>query len=346
MWARIFIVSVFSFLAQLSAQQPKGADLYKSGDYLQAASVLESELKSSERNAETRYWLGYTYLALLARDKAIEQFEAYLKESPSDEDVLYALARTYAQLAEMSLQQIFRLDPNSARAYQMRGIRFELESSWLEAVDQYAKAAQIDPKLPGVYASIGRIREKELKDHKGAASAYAEELRRFPVSREANEFFARTAAKPEPAKILSSCYQQDGDTCPAPSEADSVSWITFLLAQNRPAEALPILLRWRAKSPSNTDAYYLLGESFTDLKVKTIRRLKDANPKSFRLHQLLAESFSSTHRKADAIREYRQELVSHRWQLTSSFGSKVTSRISGVSLISMDVNQHPSPAAS
>ena len=205
---------------------------------------------------------------------------------------------------------------------------------------------QIDPKLPGIYASIGRIREKELKDHQGAASAYAEELRRFPVSREANEFFARTASKPEPAKILSSCYQQDGDTCPAPSEADSVSWITFLLAQNRPAEALPILLRWRAKSPSNTDAYYLLGESFTDLKVKTIRRLKDANPKSFRLHQLLAESFSSTHRKADAIREYRQELVSHRWQLTSSFGSKVTSRISGVSLISMDVNQHPSPAAS
>ena len=67
---------MISFLAQLSAQQPKGAELYKSGDYLQAASVLESELKSSERNGETRYSLGYTYLALSARDKAIEQFEA------------------------------------------------------------------------------------------------------------------------------------------------------------------------------------------------------------------------------------------------------------------------------
>jgi hypothetical protein len=53
------------------------------------------------------------------------------------------------------------------------------------------------PKLTGVYSSKGRIRKKQLKDPKGAASAYAGELPRFPVSREANEFFARTAAKPE-----------------------------------------------------------------------------------------------------------------------------------------------------
>jgi tetratricopeptide (TPR) repeat protein len=309
MRSRILAIGLFPVLAGFSAQPPNGADLYRSGDYRQAAAVLEKELKSDQRTSETRFWLGYTYLALSARDKAVEQFEAYLKEKPSDEDVLYALARTYAQLAEMSLQQIFRLNPDSARAYQMRGIRFELESSWLEAIEQYAKAAKLDPNLPGIYASIGRIQEKELKSREAASSAYAEELRRFPVSREANEFFARTAGKPEAVKILNSCYPEARVTCPAPAQSNALQWITFLLAQNRPAEALPVLLQWRARSPSDTDAYYLLGETFTDLKVGTIRRLKSANSQSFRLHQLLAESYASTHRKADAIREYREALA-------------------------------------
>jgi predicted Zn-dependent protease len=36
--------------------------------------------------------------------------------------------------------------------------------------------------------------------------------------------------------------------------------------------------------------------------------LKAVNPESFRLHHLLAESYASTHRKAEAIREYREVL--------------------------------------
>ena len=110
---------MISFLAQLSAQQPKGAELYKSGDYLQAASVLESELKSSEGNAERgTHWatpISRCQHAIMPSN-SLRHFSFYLKERPSDEDVLYAFARTDAQLAEMSLQRIFRLDPNSARA--------------------------------------------------------------------------------------------------------------------------------------------------------------------------------------------------------------------------------------
>jgi tetratricopeptide (TPR) repeat protein len=81
-----------------------------------------------------------------------------------------------------------------------------------------------------------------------------------------------------------------------------------LLSRGEPDKALPDLLDWRGREPRNTDVYYLLGEAFTDLKVRTIQRLKQARPKSFRLHQLLAESYASTHRKADAIQEYRRAI--------------------------------------
>jgi tetratricopeptide (TPR) repeat protein len=287
------------------AQQRSGSDLYNSGQYAEAVEVLEAELRSGAATVETRFWLGYAYLALRARDKAAEQFQAYLKERPRDEDVLYALARTYAQLAEMSLQQIFRLDPRSARAYQMRGIRFELEKSWTEALEQYQLAAKLDPSLPQLHASIGRIHRQELKDAEAARVAYAQEVKRFPASREANEFLASHSGKIGASTILAACYPRAKPTCPAPRQDEPVQYITFLLAQDRPAEALEILLPWRGKEPSNTDVYYLLGEAFTDLKVKTIRQLKAANQNSFRLHHLLAESYASTHQKAEAIKEYR-----------------------------------------
>ena len=308
MWFRGSLILALVSCSAYSAQQGRGARLYQAGDYAQAAEVLEAELRSGAADDQTRFWLGYTYLALRARDKAVEQFEAYLIDQPRDEDVLYALARTYAQLAEMSLQEIFRLDSRSSRAYQMRGIRFELEKSWMEALDQYAVAAKLDPSLPQIYASIGRIYKQELNNAGAAATAYLKELERFPANRDANEFFAKTLGKAEASRIVTSCYPRATAKCPVPSRKDRVRYVTFLLAQERPSEALQILLPWRAEGSANPDVYYLLGEAFTDLKVRTIRRLKSANPKSPRLHQLLAESYASTHQKAEALVEYREVL--------------------------------------
>ena len=48
------------------------------------------------------------------------------------------------------------------------------------------------------------------------------------------------------------------------------------------------------------------GEAFTDLKVQSIRRLKESNPRSYRLHQILAEDYASVHDRAQAIAEHRQ----------------------------------------
>ncbi len=268
--------------------------------------LLEGEIAGGTAQPETHFWLGYTYLALGAKDRAIAPFEQYLKSKPDDEDVFYALARTYAQLAEMSLQQIFQLDSTSARSYQMRGIRFELESSWLEAIVQYRRASKLDVAMPGVFSAIGRIYNKELRKPQAARQAYRMELARFPLSREANEFFAEL--QPKARAIIRTCYSDDASRCQLqmPSRQDHKA--EYLLARHDPDEALPGLIAWRAREPQSVGVYYYLGEAFTDLKVRTIRRLKEARPQSFRLHQLLAESYASTHKKAEAIQEYRRAI--------------------------------------
>jgi predicted Zn-dependent protease len=305
----IFSLVLLVFSLTLVAQEPSGADLYKAGEFERARAVLEAQNANGRATAETHFWLGYTYLALSARDQAIAEFEQYLESKPDDEDVLYALAKIYAQLADMSLQQIFRIDPASARSYQMRGIRFELESSWQEAVAQYQKAIELDASMQGIFASIGRIHEKELKDLAAARKAYAEERKRFPFNREANDFFSRQDRDAAAQKILDTCFAEPAADCKAPSAAGRAERAAMLLQQRRPQAALPLLLEWRKSEPESTDVYYYLGEAFTDLKVRTIQRLKDVRPNSFRLHQLLGESYASTHRKSDAITAYRRALA-------------------------------------
>jgi tetratricopeptide (TPR) repeat protein len=266
---------------------------------------LEAELNSGKGGPSTRFWLGYTYLALGERDKAVAQFESYLNDQPRDEDVLYAVAHTYAELAEMSLERIFIVAPDSARAHQMRGIRFELESAWKEAIEQYRIAAKLDQSLVGVYASVGRVYSEELKDQAQALAAYQAELARAPFSREANTFLERyylSRDQPARAREFRSALERH-----LPPSGDRALGI-WLAEDGRPEEALLHLLRWRAAEPGNLDAYFYLGATFTDLKVKTIKRLKSVNPQSYRLHQILAESYVSIHKPADAGAEYRKVL--------------------------------------
>ena len=113
--------NMISWALLLMAQQNSGIHAYQAGDFREAARYFERQVGEGTANPETHYWLGYTYLALGRKDRAVEEMEQYLKIDSRNEDVLYALARTYADIATMSLERIFQIDPQSQRAYQMRG---------------------------------------------------------------------------------------------------------------------------------------------------------------------------------------------------------------------------------
>ena len=166
------MLPLLCFLLQTSGEQ-----LYLGGKFEDARDQLSQEIRAGSATPQTYFWLAYTQLALGDKPGAILPFETYLKSNPNDEDVLYALARTYAQLAEISLQQIFAIDPKCARAYQMRGIRHEIEKDWTKAIEQYRTALKLDPGLRGVHASIARIYEKELGAPEQARIARAREPR-------------------------------------------------------------------------------------------------------------------------------------------------------------------------
>ena len=82
--------------------QASGEELYQAGRFAEARDALELEVRSATASAQTYFWLGYAELALGNKPGAIQPFEIYLKTNPKDEDVLYAVARTYAQLGDKS----------------------------------------------------------------------------------------------------------------------------------------------------------------------------------------------------------------------------------------------------
>jgi tetratricopeptide (TPR) repeat protein len=241
-----------------SASEPSGAAAYLAGQYQQARRLLETDVSGGHATARTYFWLGYTYLALGQRERAIPQFEAYLKDHPKDEDVLYAIARTYAQLSDMSLEQIFVLDPKSARSYQMRGIRYEVESSWKEAIQAYGTALKLDPTLRGAHASIGRIYDAELKDEAAAVREYEAECKIDPGSVEANGFLAAHYRTSQPDRARRHRAAIESAPLPAGEKEQAIYW----LRRGSPEKALPPLLRWRTAQPRNVDIYYYLAESY------------------------------------------------------------------------------------
>ncbi len=178
----------------------------------------------------------------------------------------------------------------------MRGIRFELEESWRDAIREFERAARLDGSMGGLYATIGRIYSEELHDEARAVAAYRKELARSPHSGAANTFLERYyTSHNQPAEAARIRKNRDSAPMPAGDRGMGIALLAYLL-------------RWRKAEPDNPDPYYYLGEAFTDLKVKTIQRLKAANPNSYRLHQVLADNYVSIHKKADAIAEYRKTL--------------------------------------
>jgi cytochrome c-type biogenesis protein CcmH/NrfG len=63
--------------------------------------------------------------------------------------------RAYSDLAEHALDSIALIAPNSARMYQIMAQHQVNEGDIAQAIIQYRKALQIDPKLSGAHFELG-----------------------------------------------------------------------------------------------------------------------------------------------------------------------------------------------
>lgn len=89
-----------------------------------------------------------------------------------------------------------------------------------------------------------------------------------------------------------------------PLNADALMWLGMAeLGTGNPSSAVFHLEQASKLKPNNADILYHLGQAYMQLSKETYERLYRADPKSWRVHQVLAESFEEADRLDDAVKE-------------------------------------------
>jgi tetratricopeptide (TPR) repeat protein len=89
--------------------------------------------------------------------QAVEQLQELTRLVPEDEEYAYQLGKALTQLSGWSLEEISRINPDSARLHQALGQEYLIQEKYEQALEAYKEAARSDPKLPELHLGMALI---------------------------------------------------------------------------------------------------------------------------------------------------------------------------------------------
>jgi tetratricopeptide (TPR) repeat protein len=113
------------------------------------------------------------------------QYKQVLKSHQADEDGLYILSRVYAELAQLTAERLWELEPNSVRAHQVLGEAYEGKEDYEKALQEYQEALRLNPQAPGLHYSVGHA-YWQMKRFEAAIPELEKELALNPHHASAN----------------------------------------------------------------------------------------------------------------------------------------------------------------
>ncbi len=176
-------------------------------------------------------------------------------------------AGLYKQAAE-DFRRVIALRPGLAPAYLNDGLALQQLGDHAAAVEQFRKCLALQPTMRGVHLLLGVSLYKESR---------LEE--------------ARTELKKE---VLAS-----------PKDPKALMWLGVVdLADGLADEAADVLDRAAILSPDDVDILYHRGRAHLLVSNESYERMYQADPQSWRVHEVLAEAYAEADRHSDAETEY------------------------------------------
>lgn len=170
-----------ALLQSLGDKLPEVADIrvslglneQRAGDYARAAREFEAAIKQAPSDGEAHFELGFSQFRLGQLDDAVQQFKAALQLEPWYTRADEALAEIYLQKkdypqARAYLNQLLSIDPNSYTAHYNLGIFAALEQNWADAEHHMQLALRADPSSAEAHEALGKIFQQEGKNDKAA----------------------------------------------------------------------------------------------------------------------------------------------------------------------------------
>jgi len=250
---------------------------YSLGELEPAIKSLEEAAQSLPKDARARMWLGVALMAAGRTAEPARSLDAAAAIEPNDIDVLYHRGRAHLKLSQESYQQMFKLDPKSARVHQVLAQSYEESGRDAEDIAEYELAVKLAPGLPGVREALGSLYWKNNRMDE-AEAMFDEELKLDPHN----------------AVVM---YKAGG----------------LRVERGRPEKGLPLLEAAVKQSPDLIDAYYYLGKAQgligqNDAAVANLTKVIEGKP-SGELKESAYYQLSRVYRKQGRPAEAQQALL-------------------------------------
>lgn len=185
---------------------------------------------------------------------------------PNDPDVLYLSAKLHMKAFNDATFAMFQRIPSSYRVHELSAEIFEVQSRYTDAVAEYRKAIELNPKAPELHFRLGRA--ILLQSHNPEA-----------LDQAANEFRSELKLSPEDGACefqLGQIAQVQGKTTDAKSHFEravslSPEFVQALIVlgkiysqEKRYPEAIGLFARATQIQPANESAHYALLTAYRD----------------------------------------------------------------------------------
>jgi tetratricopeptide (TPR) repeat protein len=171
-----------------------------------------------------------------------------------------------------------------------------------QAADGFSSIIKASPTFAEAYLNLGLVREEQGR-HPEAIDNFQKALQLKPRLRGANLFLG--VAQFRSNQMDSAIVALRKETAAYPKDANSWMWLGVVeLEKGNGRDAADALDKAAALSPENVDILYHRGRAHLFVSNESYARMFKADPKSWRVRQLLAEANASAERHMDAIAEY------------------------------------------
>jgi tetratricopeptide (TPR) repeat protein len=171
------------------------------------------------------------------------------------------------------------------------------------AGDGFAAAAKAAPAFAEAHFNLGLVREEQGRFDEAIAS-FQKALALKPRLHGANLFLGVAYFHLNQLDKALAAIQKE--TASFPKDAPAWMWLGVVrLAQDRPEEAADALDRAAKLAPDDMDVLYHRGRAHLLVSKNSYAKMFKAGPKSWRVHQVLAQANAEADRHTDAVAEYQ-----------------------------------------
>jgi tetratricopeptide (TPR) repeat protein len=174
------------------------------------------------------------------------------------------------------------------------------------AADAFTRCTALSPRFAEAWLNLGlaRFQQGQLDL---AVQALEKSRSLKPSLRGANLFLGIAQHRLDNQAAAVAALQRE--TVLSPDNPDAFMWLGIVqLAMGKAAEAIPALDKASQLSPNNIDILFHRGRAYMLVSKSIYERMYQVNPMSWRVHQVLAQSFDEAGRLDDAAAECQKAI--------------------------------------